>query len=370
MMAHSKIGASSMYRWSQCPGSVRLSEGIESKSSKYAEEGTQAHAMAEEILRGGTVAGLTGEQLEMRENVNTYVNYVRSLCSGDFDVLWVEHKFDLSSVYPGLFGTADAVAWEPFGKHLHVIDLKYGAGKPVEVKDNPQLRYYALGALWTLKLPAKEITITVVQPRCPHPDGPIRSETINAVDLIDWAADLVAYAKATEDPNAPLKAGDHCHWCPAAGICPKLREDALAVAQREFRPDTSYDPALLADTLSKLGILEAFIKGVREFAYGEAEHGRCPPGWKLVEKRATRKWRDPDEAAATIDGLGLGIECYEAPKVKSVAQLEKALPKEHRGILKDLATQESSGFTLAPEDDRREAVRKDAAAEFSPVLKD
>ena len=48
--AHSKIGASSMYRWSKCPGSVRLCEGIKSVSSVYADEGTRAHELAASLL--------------------------------------------------------------------------------------------------------------------------------------------------------------------------------------------------------------------------------------------------------------------------------------------------------------------------------
>ena len=44
-----------MSRWKKCPGSVRLSAGIESKSSSYAEEGSAAHALAELCLvRGAT----------------------------------------------------------------------------------------------------------------------------------------------------------------------------------------------------------------------------------------------------------------------------------------------------------------------------
>ena len=53
MTAHSRIGASSMHRWSACPGSVVLSEGIESRSSDDAKLGTAAHALAEACLNQG-----------------------------------------------------------------------------------------------------------------------------------------------------------------------------------------------------------------------------------------------------------------------------------------------------------------------------
>jgi Protein of unknown function (DUF2800) len=36
---HAALGASTAHRWMSCAGSVRLSAGIEARSSTYAEEG-------------------------------------------------------------------------------------------------------------------------------------------------------------------------------------------------------------------------------------------------------------------------------------------------------------------------------------------
>lgn len=119
--------------------------------------------------------------------------------------------------------------------------------------------------------------MTIVQPRCPHKDGPIRSETIDVIDLMDFATELIEYAKATEDPNAPLHPGDHCGFCAAAGICPALRERATETAKQVFAPSLPYDAAQLAETLRWLPVLEAWAKNTREFAYAEAEAGRVPP---------------------------------------------------------------------------------------------
>lgn len=74
MTTHSKVGASSAKRWMACPGSVRLSEGIESKSSKFSIEGTQAHALAEQWLTAGECP-VNADQ-EMAENVRVYVDWV------------------------------------------------------------------------------------------------------------------------------------------------------------------------------------------------------------------------------------------------------------------------------------------------------
>lgn len=372
MTAHSKIGASSAKRWMACPGSVRLSQDLPNTSSSYADEGTMAHELAEMCLRENTdpymfVDSVFGKNkqvvtLEMAEAVSVYVNYVRSLGLS----VMVECRFDLSALYPGMFGTADAVAFDKATKTLHVIDYKHGAGVAVEVDNNPQLLYYALGAAYeNSTLPFETARLTVVQPRCPHEDGPVRSWDIDSFDLLMWSVDLAEAAKRTADPDAPLVSGGHCRWCPAAGICPKLRDDALAAAEKEFGNDQPYSPAELSEALEKIPLVEAWVKAVREFAYAEAERGFCPPGWKLVEKRATRKWVNEDEVAAVLNRWGFADDVIYAPaKLKSPAQLEKALGKQEMDM-SGFVVAESSGHTLVPATDRRQAVASGPMADFS-----
>jgi len=361
--AHSKIGASSMYRWSKCPGSVRLSKDIPSISSPYAEEGTKAHELAASLLENKKPNFEPSD--EMLEAVQVYVDFVKKLAKGN--ELWIEHKFNLSKLYDGLFGTADAVVYNKKEKTLYVVDYKHGMGVPVEVENNSQLMYYALGALMSFSLPCETVEITVVQPRCPHPDGPIRKQVIAAFDLLDFSADLVKFAEATTKEDAPLIPGDHCGWCPAAGVCPEIHNKALAVAKEEFSPSFSYSPEKLAQVLAWVPTLKDWINNVMEFAYNEANAGRVPPGWKLVAKRATRKWKD--EASATkvlIDDFNLNDNQIFKRSLVSVAQAEKLLPKDLKEKLSDLVVSESSGTTLVPDSDKRPA-RTQAEIDFTPV---
>lgn len=353
-----------MERWSACPGSVRLSEGIASTSSVYAEEGTKAHELASLLLLGEKV-DIPDE--EMADAIDVYVTDMLNRAKGN--KLHVEHRFDLSKVHPGCFGTADCVIWDAKRRHLIVADFKYGAGIPVEVKDNKQLRFYGLGALVDLGYPARTVELVVIQPRCYHPEGPVRSETIDAIDMLDFKVDLIQFAKATEDPNAALKSGEHCKFCPAAGVCPLLHEQALAAAKTVFSPAASYDPAKLADALRLAPVLKAWASSVTEFAYAEAEQGRCPPGYKLVAKRANRKWRDEPAAIQALTKAGLGEpELYGEPSLKSPAAIEKHLgKKEFVAVAGDLVVSESSGHTLAPLDDKRPPVKPTAQDAFKPI---
>lgn len=382
--AHSKIGASSMKRWAACPGSVKLSEGIESRSSVFAEEGTKAHELAEKWLNEGEHA-MAGYPVDMVEHVSVYIDAVMERWdAGSVNTVLVEQRFHLHELHSDLFGTSDAIVWQPAIERLSVIDLKYGAGVPVEVEDNPQLQYYALGALLANKQwKPREVEVVIVQPRCPHPDGPVRTQVLQVVDLLDFAADLVEAVKRTEEASAAydledtpsykaywfelyLTLGDHCRFCPAAAICPKQRSNAQELAKIAFTPGVSYDAQQLADTLEWLPILEAWIKNTREFAYAEAEKGHDIPRHKLVEKRATRKWRDPIEAWKHLKAAGVDYsEALEEPALKSPAAIEKLLPKDKRTILDELTVKESSGHTLVHESDKREAIKVDAKSAFA-----
>jgi hypothetical protein len=379
--AHSSIGASSMYRWSACPGSVRLSRGIKAPTSKYAAEGTCAHDLAEACLRShippqhyrGNTRMADNQTFvvddEMVEAVQMYLDAIKAEC-GPFDELFVEHKFALTEVHPDLFGTSDAVIWKPEPRELVTFDFKYGAGVPVDVVDNKQLKYYSLGALVTLKLPAVTVKQGIVQPRCPHPDGPVRFHTFDAIDLLDFKVDLQQFAQATEDPDAPLAAGEWCRFCPAAATCPMKFAQAQAVAAMAFEEVMAYDPKKLAYAIKLAEQLKPWIEQVHSFAYQEAEAGRVPPGYKLVDKVARRQYRDEAAAEAALKTAGLGeTQMYPLPKLRSPAQIEDVLkglkmsPAERAAILEPITEKKSSGHALVPDSDKRVAVSRQSAAD-------
>ncbi len=357
-----------------------MSEGCPNLESAYAAEGTLGHTVASDILEKYFFSKkLTDRGVlppDMLPAVKVYVDFIKAeaIVSGA-DVkaghILIEHRFDLKDVYPGLFGTADAVIYFPEKKKLLVADYKHGAGIAVEVDDNLQLQYYALGALLSTGFPCNEVEIAVIQPRCEHEKGPIRRYAFPSVDLLDFAADLAFDAAATANPNAPLKPGKHCRFCPAAPTkCPAVKEKALALAKQEFGPAVSYDPAKLAEALAAIPAVEAWITKVREFAYAEAMHGRNPPGWKMVAKRATRKWMADDEtivefmAEATKREVS---EFFEEPSLKSPAQMEKLCSKQIGEGLRKFMESVSSGYNLVPEADKRPAAKLDAKSEFTAI---
>lgn len=375
--AHSAIGASSAYRWWQCPGSVRLCEGIEDTASEYAAEGTRAHEFAEYCL---TTSITDASGPDAREHVH-WTRDIAEAVQEYLDLIWprvtdgaeleVERRFHLTDIDEDAFGTNDAMIYYPKKKLLEIFDYKHGAGVSVDAEDNKQLLYYALGAaLAKDNLPIEQITMWIVQPRCSHPEGSVRSWTITSEDLLDWAGDLKQAVARTKDPDAPLVAGDQCRWCPAAAICPANRDHAIDGARLDFTDPAELSETDLSDLLDRVSHIEAWIRSVREYAYTRAMAGDPPRGYKLVQKRPSRKWADEKGAIKYIRRRGLLEEDYYERKLKSVAQIEKQLEKDDREALNDFVIKESSGLTLAPDSDRRSAVTPSATDDFSIVDSD
>lgn len=366
---HSPLGASSYYRWKACPGSINLSKGIEKESSSYAERGTYAHDIAAIWLKTGRQPpnDLDPEELTA---VEMYVDYVRELRSSDLlhTHHWIENRFDLTEFYPELYGTADAVVYNSALQKLVVVDYKHGAGIPVEVENNSQLMYYGLGGLNSVSSAIKSVDLVIVQPRCFHKDGPIRKWTTTPEALLDFVGQLITDAEKTKDPNAPLSVGDWCRFCPSASVnCPAIREKSLTTARQIFSPTQSYSAEALGETLHMLPTMEAWIKGVREFAYRESQHGRIPKGWKVVAKRANRKWKEGWTAERIAQEVGLKPPEVYDQRIRSPAQVEKLIPKHLHAALELIVTQESSGNTLVPEADARASVAGDVRDVFSVI---
>ncbi len=371
MSEHARLSPSASKIWMSCPGQPRLSEGVENRSSVFADEGTDAHWVAQGILTGeftgsfGELKTPKGNPVtpEMLEAVYVYIDAVRAEIQ-DGDDWDVEQRLQYSD---DLWGTADFVRYRPSTGELLVADYKHGKGVPVEVENNPQALIYGLmKAKHLSNRGISKVTLMIVQPRCDHPDGPVRRWAFDGFELLDFEDKVLEAIAATKRDGAALNPGDHCRWCPAKAICPALRAQSLEVARQDFAPGLAYKPEELAAALDKIPLIETWIKATREFAFEEAIAGRPPAGFKLVEKRATRKWRDENEAASALELVLAADEIYEPRSLLSPAKVEKLLGKTGKKQIAGLTVAESSGLTLVHESDKRPAAqaRNSAAEDF------
>jgi hypothetical protein len=391
--AHAILGASAAYRWMACPGSVRLSKevGFEDTSSPYAREGTAAHAVAEKCLSSGLDPEFyVGQRIEgievtreMASAVRVYVDRVRMVAEAAQTDPLVEVRFDLSTGGPDgkgldppepMFGTADAVVWDELhGKHLWIMDYKHGQGIAVEAENNPQLQYYALGAVLALGVKPRKVTVVIVQPRATHRDGIIRDWTFEWEDLVAFKERLMVAAYETEKEDAPLAVGPWCKFCPAKAQCPAQYDHAVETAQQEFAvieaPDESLDttgslpaPHLLTENellevLDKADYVMDWLRSVQKYADEKLESGAELPGWKLVAKRANRKWNNEEDVVSYLKAVpGLEPDDYLPRKLLSPRQVELLLKRIGADMPGDLTNRDVTGYNRVPADDPREAI--------------
>lgn len=409
--AHARLAPSAAHRWLHCPGSVRLSENIPDVTSSFAAEGTAAHELCAHCLSFGFEPSDFGGQYvdiekgkivetpldtddenrffeiddEMVEGVTMYVDHVLALAKGadDSDVE-VEQKLDMTHLHPEIFGTGDATVFQAKERHLHVVDFKYGKGVAVDADDNPQLLLYAAGAARRHhNRQIEKLTMHIVQPRAPHPKGPVRSYEIDLLSLFEFEDDISAAAKATEAEDASTTPGEWCRFCKAQPICLAAREDKRKLAADEFGTvdvdaemklplPENMQPAHIARVLKEADGLLNWCKSVQEFAHAQAMAGNMPEGFKLVAKRAIRKWVDEDTTKNALYDMGAtNDDILTEPKLKSPAQLEKLFPgknkDERQKAMAELVTKSSSGTNLVPTTDPRPAVHVGASADFEAV---
>lgn len=366
--AHSALGASSTERWMNCPASVGLiaklkDAGVITKSSSaYADEGSSAHELAEKCLltnkKAKDFVGTVEEKYnitvtdEMAEAVQIYVDYIRQ--QGEGKEVSIEERFQLVDIDPELFGTCDAAISEEFGT-LEIVDYKHGRGIAVEAEENSQLMYYALGA--AIGGDYMDFKVTVVQPRCPHPDGPIRSWSFSAERLEEFKKELKKAVEATRSTKPEFKITEKgCKFCDAKAHCPLQKSDMMEVAKSVF-DDAPLDVDTLTaeevtSILSKKEQIKDFLEAVESRAFHLLKAGKKVEGYKLVEGRKNRVWGDESQVIADYNGFFEDGELF-TKKLKTPAQLEKLLGKE---AMAKYTVTPAGDLTLAKASDKRKEI--------------
>jgi hypothetical protein len=374
MAEHSVIGPSALHRLLACPASHRLGKDKERKPSVYAAQGSVAHqiiegelgtAMIDERPKVGDIITYEGFDIEVDQEMLDGVDQMVAFCealSQDASREWVEQKVQLAPLWDGeppepIFGTVDYAAYVSATDTLYVVDFKYGR-LPVHPEDNPQAYAYALGACYELNRFPAHVVIVIVQPRG-QDDSAVKVSHITGLDLLMWAKEtLKPGVEALFSDTAPFATGDHCRFCPAKINCPALYELAKKTSRTQFTnlpPDPiDFTDEELSEILDNIEVLAGWFEAVRAEASGRLENNKKVPGWKLVPKRAMRKYTDQKVVEQLLDHNSMVWD----RKLKSPTQVEKVDPEQYETLVeRGLIDKVSSGTTLAPDHDPREAVR-------------
>ena len=366
---HALLSASSSSRWLACPPSAVANEAYPNQDTAFTQEGTLAHEVAEWVASGkstnktllkGVNDGVTNEMLEC---AMAYADYIEEQKKSNDATVLLEQRVDFSAWVPHGFGTCDCLIIQD--DTLTVIDYKYGQGVAVSATDNPQLKLYALGAMYEYGdvLGITKVEMHIFQPRLNN----ISTDSISVDELYKWADKTV---KPTADKAVKGKGkycpGEHCRFCQHAGKC-----RALTKACTEFI-DTHgakfslpvLAPYEVADVLRMEPLISLWLKKVKEQALTTLMNGDELPGYKLVEgKLGNRKWKDEGWVAATLDPL-YEREIWTETRLLTPSQLERAIGKKKVAELFDGFIDRAPGSpTIAPIHDKRPAYNRLAEAQ-------
>lgn len=403
MNGHSSIGPSSAERWVSCPGSVALSaKCVKPKTNRAAAEGTVAHGLAEELVSGkiddlalmtrkGQVVETDGHEITVDDEMIEAVILYRDVIASDLAAMkkegrpalickLTEERVHVRSISEELWGTADFILYQK-GNKIKVYDFKYGYGV-VEAKENKQMACYLQGAMETFAGDVfDELEQIIVQPRAPHADGVVRRWIVPQEWLATFLEEARAAVEETARPDAKLKSGDHCKWCPAqSGGCPEIFREAQMQTQADFTVYAPTETEIKAGNLGglpdirlmsfeKLALalgwqdaIESFFSSVKDRVREVLESGQSVPGWKLVEGRSNRKYIDEKKVIERYEPE-IGERLWEK-KLLSPAKLEAVVGKKK---IDDLVYKPEARKAIARDTDPRPVAALSAQVDFDPM---
>ena len=366
---HFPLSASGGAIWSACTQSYMAGKDFPDRGGTFAAEGTYAHAMAEYIMRR-FVQGvenpddLTGFDTNSEYYSPAMVEYVHQytdLCcekvvaarkADKFAACLVEQKLHFDSIVPGGFGTGDLVIIAD--GEVNVVDLKYGQGIPVSAENNVQLQIYAVAAIeqFAFAYDFDKVRMTIVQPR----NNGVSEQVKTVEELTEWGKWMHGRAEMALKGEGDFVAGKHCRFCKAAPRCKALSEYNLELAKLDFKDVTLLSDEEIADVLNRIDELKNYADMIAQYALTEAVAGRHKwPGYKLVQGRSRRTYKDTTAIMDTLNKAGYEQEQYmKPPELKTITDITKILGKKKFEELLGKYLEKPPGKpALAPVDDKR-----------------
>ena len=420
--AHSNIvGGSTAARVIACPASVkRLWELPDDDApGEAAEIGTACHEAMEYWLTQdpdwdtNQLKGMVFNGYEITpdlyvDNLVPAIDAFNHWCElasheGGFDFAIEESVEIMGMPCDDVRGTCDIVGRTK--RRSVVWDWKFGFNK-VDPVENKQGMFYACGAMDCMpdlfeKSDDWPVEIVICQPSDPdEKTGYAYKRWSTTVGRIhEFRQELEAAVRDALGDNPKCVRGPHCRFARCKTICPLhvapmarmlALQDAMPklIETAESTPDKPGDMARVGQAQETLAAfygeamevadaVEAWIKEVRAQVHARLEAGMPVVGYKLVPKRANRKFVDELKAERGLRKLGLNKKDVYDNVLISPAEAERRI--KAKGIKLTAAQKEelaklcpsiSSGNTVGAWDDPRPAIRPmgDAVASLASKL--
>lgn len=290
---------------------------------------------------------------EMQNCAEEYCNYVleqyekaKEYC--DDALIFIEQHLDFSKWVKDGFDTGDCVIVAD--QILHIIDYKHGLGVLVNSKENTQVLFYALGALEAFDdlYDIEQIEMTIFQPRREN----ISTSYVTKDDLFDWAKKVLKpTVQLAYGDKGEFKASNHCKFCKVKATCRKRAEMNLELAKYDFKMPDTLDDFEISAILPRIDELIKWSNNIKDYALSNASSGTHFDGFKIVEGRSNRKYKDNEAVAKIVEDAG--FDPYEK-KLLSITAMNSLLgKKKFEELLGDLIYKPPGKPALVPESDKR-----------------
>lgn len=367
-MSHALLAPSSSTRWTTCTPSARAAEHEPDDSSDFAKEGSLAHLIAETILKSpdkrlskaqiGAFSAMEFYSDSMLRYCEDYAAFVmEKYRPGRY--LFVENKLDLTDYIEEGSGTGDAAIiatddpeFDYDGDTLYTYDYKFGKGVAVFAENNTQQKIYALGYLaeYGYMFNIKRVVMHIYQPRIVNNSDWM----IEVPALLKWAInDLMPKAKIAFAGEGEFVAGPHCQFCKVDYKCRALADYNRELARLEFSDYSMLDDDEILNIFAQRSLFENWIKSVSDYVTNEAFKGKKWPGYKIVESKANRRYKDETELVRILRANNF-TDYMKEPQLKGLEEMETTIGSEAfiKLVLPQLVKPRGKP-TLAPDSDRR-----------------
>lgn len=331
------ITATNLPRLMGCNGS-RLTGGSTPpvKDDTVKDEGNAAHWVVEQVCNNGiSVEELIDRKapngvyitIDMVEHLDMYLTNATVLEQGEQSFVEIDTSHNSNNWQ--INGQADNIIYNPANFKLQVNDFKYGWGA-VDPEMNWTLISHALG-FWfrNVGMRISEITFTIYQPRPYHPEGTVRSWTINSEKLIELSHLMNNTLNNLTDQ---LNTGKHCSHCPAMTTCPAYRlaeMNCIEASEKAFDDKLSNDElSFELDRLDRVQqIIKDMVKAYKEETEYRLKKGEIIKDYSLETGLTNRKWSKNVSAEMMLAYTGKDITKKDliTPKQAEVLGVSKEI---------------------------------------------
>lgn len=346
---HAFLPPSGAAIWVKCAAAPSMWQRYpEPEDSIESMEGTAAHWAFEQLFAGQPIdVGLVAPNgvvlvEEMIEGAYLFYETVMAACGtehpGD---IRVEHTLAIPRVHGNNWGTPDAFYPEDTMLTLHLFDYKFGH-EYVDEFENWQLINYAAGLFDLYQIDGKAdewttVTMTIVQPRCYHRDGPVRRLTVRASELRGHINQLRMAAEAAHEANPVATVNPKCKHCSGRHACEPYQRSALQAADLSMRSvPLDLTPVAMGLELAMLkraqAAMDGRISGLEASIDAQIRQGQRVPGWCLEPTEGRTAWSVPAQEVAILGdmyGVALRKDAVITPKQAEKAGIPAEIVKEY-----------------------------------------